>query len=163
MGKGFQRFIDKNEAWNEPGVSVSHTRTSEAFMLIVFMVGDLLLIHKSVSLPVSLDIYEGLNENSFVKLKNKILKSQSAGEFSHLTLQESLYLYMLVDIACKSFVNDANEALKSLAIENVKISEEEYEILRMNFLRYGQSLIEKMNIRFAANEIFCSALTKLKE
>lgn len=155
--------MEENKSLNEPGVSVSHTRTSEAFMLIVFMVGDLLLVHKSVSLPVDLGIYEGLNENSFVRLKNKILKNQAAGEFSHLTLQESVFLYMLVDIVCKSFVNDVNETLKNLAVQNVNISEEEYEILRMNFLRYGQSLVEKMNLKFAENEFFCNALAKLKE
>lgn len=162
MEKESQGTFEGQEAQGEPGVSVSHTRTSEAFMLIVFLIGDLLFVYKSVSLPVNPGIYNGLNEGSFVNLKNKILKNQAAGEFSHLSLQESIFLYMLVDIVCKSFVNEANETLKELAIQNVEISEEEYDILRMNFLRYGQSLIEKMNVKFSANEFFCQAMAKLK-
>ena len=154
--------MEAQRALNGPGVSVFHSQTSNAFMLIAFMVGDLLLVDKTILAPVTLNFYAGLNEKSFVNLKNKILKNQSDGEFSHLTLGESIYLYMLVDLVCKCFVDDTNETLKSMASQNLKISEVEYEILRMNFLHYGQSLIEKMNEKFESNEVFCDFRTRLK-
>lgn len=162
MKKGDRIFSGTAAMPNEPGITVYHSQTSAAFMLIIFMVGDLLFVYKSLAPPVNLNIYNGFDEDNFNALKNKILKKQASGEFSHLNLTESIYLYMLLDVVCKCFVDDANETLKDLAINNVKISEEEYEIMRMNFLRYGQSLIGKMNEKFAANEIFRGALAKLK-
>lgn len=147
---------------NEPGITVYHSQTSAAFMLITFMVGDLLLVYKTLSSPVSLEFYAGLDDKKFIELKNKVLKNQASGEFSHLNLQESISMYLLVDLVCKCFVDEANETLKELAIENVKVSETEYEQLRINFLRYGQSLVEKMNEKFEKNEFFCGAVAKLK-
>lgn len=150
------------ESFPEPGVSISHTQTSEAFMLIVFMVGDLFFVYKNITLSLDPAVYKGLDSSSFVTLKNKILKKHKESEFTHLDIYESIRLYMLVDIVCKAFVDDTNETLRKLAIENVSISEEEYEILRINFLRYGQSLIEKMNEKFEKNKIFYEALDGLK-
>lgn len=152
----------RQEEQHHPGISVSHSQISEAFMLIVFMVGDLLFVYNAISSPVSLHLYKGLDAQSYASLKNKILKNQSAGAHTHLSLDESIHLYMLVDIVCKNFVFDNNETLKKMAIENVSVSEEEYEILRINFLRYGQSLIEKMNEKFVNNPMFCDALDGLK-
>ncbi len=157
-----EKSIEMAGPLNEPGITVYHSQTSAAFMLITFMVGDLLLVYKTLSPPVDLNIYDGLDEKKFNALKNKVLKNQASGEFAHLNLNESIFMYMLVDMVCKCFVDEVNETLKKLAIENVKISEEEYEQLRINFLRYGQSLIEKMNEKFENNESFCEMQEKLK-
>lgn len=150
------------EAIKEQGISVFHSKTSEAFMLIAFMIGDLIFVYRNIPAPVDLDLYSGLNEKSFVELKNKILQKQTDHEHSHLTLAESVFLYMLVDVVCKSFVDDANETLKKLGVQNLKITEEEYDILRINFLRYGQLMIEKMNQKFEKNDFFKQSLEKLK-
>lgn len=162
MERGKGKSIEVAGTMNEPGITVYHSQTSAAFMLITFMVGDLLLVYKTLEAPINLNVYNGLDEKNFNGLKNKILKNQASGEFAHLNLIESIHMYMLVDMVCKCFVDEANETLKNLAIENVKVSEEEYEQLRINFLRYGQSLIEKMNEKFEKNEVFCKALGKLK-
>lgn len=146
----------------EPGVSVFHSKTGDAFMLIAFLVGDLIFINKIITPPVNPSVYDGLNETSFSSLKNKILDDRNERELTHLTLRESISLYMLIDVVCKCFVDDENEKLKALAVENVKIEEEEYNILRINFLRYGQSLIKKMNEKFSRNKIFSQALSKVK-
>lgn len=150
------------EEKTEPGITVYHSPTSAAFMLITFMVGDLLFLYKTVSFPVNLSIYKGLDSEKFNELKIKILRNQATGKYTYLNISESITMYMLVDLVCKCFVDDANETLKGLAIENVKVSEEEYEQLRINFLRYGQSLIEKMNEKFETNKIFTEALAGLK-
>ena len=146
----------------EPGITVYYSQTSAAFMLITFMVGDLLLVSKTLASPVNQDEYYDLDEKSFVGLKTKILQNQAKRQFSHLTMRESIRMYVLVDLVCKCFVDDANETLKTLAINNVNVSAEEYDQLRINFLRYGQSLVETMNKKFASNELFLAFLTKTK-
>ncbi len=152
---------ESENTMHEPGISVFQSQTSEAFMLIAFMIGDLLIVNGALQGPKDFQLYKGLNKKSYSDLKRKIFQPRQAGEHSNLTINESIHLYMLVDIACKSFVDDTNETLKKLAIENVKISEDEFEILRMNFLRYGQLLIEKMNRKFEKNELFVQSKKNL--
>ncbi len=161
MKKEFVKNIETTG--NEPGITVFYSQTSSAFMLITFLIGDLLFVNKSLSAPVNMNVYEEMNQKTFNDLKNKILKNQENGEITHLNLRESILMYMLVDASCKCFVDDMNETLKTLAIQNVKVTEEEYEKLRINFLRYGQSLVEKMNEKFQGNEIFKTALENLKK
>lgn len=132
-------------------------------MLITFMIGDLLLVSKTLVSPAASNLLGELDEKNYGSVKDKILTNQARGEITYLSLRESVFLYLLVDMACKCFIDDTNETLKNLAVKNVKVSEEEYEQLRINFLRYGQFLIEIMNEKFQTYEIFRTAFERLRK
>lgn len=146
----------------KPGLTIYNTKTSTAFAMISFMVGELMYVYDSIEPPIDLSVYKELSTDSFNRLKVKIFKNHKSHELISLSLAESIQLYMLVDLACKCLVSDTNMELKNMAIESLDVDEEEYGQLRINYLRYAQSLIEKMNDKFKDNREFASATAALK-
>jgi hypothetical protein len=147
----------------EPGITIFNNKTSLAFSLISFMVGELILIHKSVATPIDMSIYSKLNPDSFNLLRSSFFQKQDNEKYIHLNIEESIIMYMLIDLTCKCFVNETSTELEKLALSTLDIDSEDFSRLSQNYIKYGQKLIEKMNEKFNSNELFTQSLKGLRE
>ena len=78
-----------------------------------------------------------------------------------LNVEESLLLYLIVDMVCKCFVSDANVVLRKKAKENMEIGIEEYKQVSLSYIHYAQSLLQEMNQKFDGNPTFDDVHDKL--
>ena len=136
------------------GITIHPTSTGNAFSMISFMVGELVYIYKTIDPPVDITKYIGLNEKTFKNLQNKVLSALHSKEVVNLNFEESMLLYMVIDLSCKCLVDKINLSLKELAIPSLEISGEEYDKLRINYLRYAESFIQTINEKFEKNAAF---------
>lgn len=143
------------------GLIIKKTKVSMAFSLITFMVGELIFVEESITPPVDISLYEGLNRQTFKTNSEKVLKILEDCEEIQLNMEESIFLYMIIDLACKCMVNDANESLQKFAMKNLDIGNKDYDKARMSYLQYAESLIKKMNMQFKSDVRFDWVVEKL--
>lgn len=147
----------------EPGITVYQSNQSSAFALVTFLINDLFFLYDAFKPPVDLAIYKNLNLNKYNTLKMKVLSSQIKSQIVYLNLQESIHLYMLVDLTCKTLVSDLDVQLRELAKKNLELSEEQYGTITRLYLQFAEALINRMNIKFKDNELFVFSLQELKD
>ena len=145
------------------GLSIKQSRISQSFSLITFMVCELIFVEKSLSPPTNLKHYPDLSEDDFNTLRDKVLNITNRGEEVELDIKESIRFYQLIDLTCKCMVNDADDVLRDLAQKNIDIEADEYEKVRNNYLKYAQSLLDKMNKKFNGKKEFDKATKALRD
>jgi len=145
------------------GLTLKPSRVSQAFSLITFMVCELIFVEKSLPPPINLESYSNLNENDFNTVRDKVLNITDGEEVIELNIEESTRFYQLIDLTCKCMVNDEDDVLKDLAQKNIDIESDEYEKVRNNYLKYAQSLLDKMNKKFSGQKVFDKATKDLRD
>lgn len=149
-------------AFIEPGITVFQSSHSTGFALVTFLISDLFFVYDAFNPPVDLAVYKNLNLKEYNMLKKKVLSSQLKTEIVNLSLQESIYLYMLVDLCCKTLVSDLDVQLRELSKKNLKLTDEQYDNITRLYLQFAEALINRMNIKFKDNELFAFSLRELK-
>jgi hypothetical protein len=133
-----------------------------AFSLISFMVGEVILIEKALVSPIDLKLFPEINPESFLDLKKKqfqILEEDSTA--IELNEEESLLLYLLVDIVCRCFVSEANLFLEKRANDVMSIDKEEYKAVRLSYIHFAENLISDINHKFEKSTKFADARDRL--
>ncbi|MDA9563247.1 hypothetical protein N9R81_01070 [Flavobacteriales bacterium] len=142
------------------GITIQKSKISQAFTLISFMVGEL-IFDGTIESPVVVDKYPNLDQEHFHDLREKMMREIASKEEIELDVEESLLLYLIVDMVCKCFVGDANVILREKALENMEIGAEEYKQVSLSYIHYGQSLLQEMNTKFDGNPSFDDVHDKL--
>lgn len=145
----------------QPTITITKNKLSMAFSLITFMVGEVLFIEKAIACPVDVNKFPEINEDDFLSLKQKQLEILNKAEKVVLDEEESLLLYLLVDIVCRCFVGDANIFLEERAAQIMEIGKEEYKQVRHSYIHYAQSLITEINNKFDKSTKFIDARARL--
>ena len=124
------------------------------------MVGEL-IFDGTIEAPVDVSKYPNLDPEHFHQLRDKMMADINSKEETALNVEESLMLYLLVDMVCKCFVGDANAILRQKAQENMEIDADEYHKVSLSYIHYGQSLLNEMNEKFDGNPTFDDVHEKL--
>ncbi|MBL4624697.1 MAG: hypothetical protein JKY42_06115 [Flavobacteriales bacterium] len=142
------------------GITIQKTKISQAFTLISFMVGEL-IFDGTVEAPVQVSRYPNLDKDHFHDLRAKMMSDLATKKEIMLDVEESLLLYLIVDMVCKCFVSDANVILREKAEENMEIDAEEYKQVSLSYIHYAQSLLNEMNEKFDGDPTFDDVHEKL--
>lgn len=118
------------------------------------MVGEIVFIEQAIKSPVNLEQFPEVNESDFLDLKDKQLSILKEAEEVELDEEESLLLYLIVDVVCRCFVSDANTLLEERALTIMDIGPEEYNKVRHSYIHYAQDLLGEMNTKFSKSEKF---------
>jgi len=142
------------------GITIEKSKISQAFTLISFMVGEL-IFDGTIEPPVKVSKYPNLDRDHFYELGTKMMGHIAMKDEIKLNVEESLLLYLIVDMVCKCFVSDANLVLREKAKENMEIGTEEYKQVSLSYIHYAQSLLQEMNQKFDGNPTFDDVHDKL--
>lgn len=142
------------------GITIEKNKVSQAFTLISFMVGEL-IFDGTIDAPVEVSKYPNLDSDHFHDLRTKMMNDIATKDEISLTVEDSLLLYLIVDMVCKCFVSDANIILREKAQENMEIEAEEYKQVSLSYIHYAQSLLNEMNEKFDGNPTFDDVHDKL--
>ncbi len=130
---------------------IEKNRITSAFVLITFLINELIIENKIIPSPVNLSEFEFIDENNFRMLRHKIVAQFEEQGKAVLTFEESMMFYVYIDIACKCFISDTNHALKELAKRNMKINPESYDALRLQFLSTAEKILSVFNEKYGEN------------
>ena len=83
-----------------------------------------------------------------------LLSQYEAGEIIPLEDEILFFMYSLVELTCRLFVSDLEDALRVMAIYDVGASNEEYIRVRNRFLRQAEEFLHAVKEDFMANEEF---------
>ena len=142
------------------GITIEKSKISQAFTMISFMVGEL-IFDGTIKPPVKVSKYPNLDRDHFYELRTKMMGHIATKDEIKLNVEESLLLYLIVDMVCKCFVSDANVVLRKKAKENMEIGTEEYKQVSLSYIHYAQSLLQEMNQKFDGNPTFDDVHDKL--
>lgn len=143
------------------GITIQKSKISHAFALISFMVGEL-IFENSIEAPVNIENYAGLDSEHFRSLRIKMMHDLNTKNEVVLNIEESILLYLIVDMVCKCFVSETNIVLKEQAQQQMNIDEKEYSQVRLSYLHFAQSLLEEMNTKFGEVPEFEVVIDKLR-
>jgi hypothetical protein len=138
---------------------IEKNRITSAFVLITFLINELILENKIIPSPVNLSDFEFIDESNFRMLRHKIVAQFEEQNKAVLSFEESMMFYVYIDIACKCFVSDINHTLKDLSKRNMRISPESYDALRLQFLNTADKILSIFNKKYGEHD----QMKKVKE
>ena len=129
------------------------TRDLISMMNISLAAGRFVLIHPCYSTIRAMMKMDVITDEQLDDLE--ILLSQyEAGEIIPLEDEILFFMYSLVELTCRLFVSDLEDALRVMAIYDVGASNEEYIRVRNRFLRQAEEFLHAVKEDFIANDEF---------
>ena len=129
------------------------TRDLISLMNITLAAGRFVLIHPCYNTIREMMKMDVITDEQLDDLET-LVGQYEAGEIMSLEDDMLFFMYSLVELTCRLFVSDMEDALRIMAIYDVGASNEEYIRVRNRFLRQAEDFLHAVKDEFIANENF---------